>query len=135
MHLDIPDGLTNSKIHVGKSFSKPMGKPGKQEDEYNNVRLVDPTDFEILEEMGDEQRYTPGYLAELLEKDSTYMSNRLGQLRGYGLVERVGTSTMHTITSKGQAALQLREEYDHDDAQSFGEQVDQIASEASENQG
>jgi len=135
MHLDIPDGIHNSKIHMGKSFSKPMGKPGKQDDGYDNVRLVDPTDFEILEQMGDEQRYTPGHLADLLEKDSTYMSNRLGQLRGYGLVERVGTSTMHVITARGEAALQLRDEYDHDDAQSFGEQVEQIASEDSENLG
>ena len=91
------------------------------------MRLVEPTDFEILDQMDDQQRYTPGYLAELLAKDSTHMSNRLGQMRGYGLVERVGGSTMHVITERGKAALQLRDESDHERAQSFGEWVEELA--------
>lgn len=91
------------------------------------VKLVQPTDFEILDAMADGKRQTAPNLAELLDKESRYMNNRLAELAGHGLVEKVGPSErsgMYVITERGRVALEHRDEYDHDTARKFGELVD-----------
>lgn len=94
------------------------------------MKLVIPTDFQILEVMADGKRQTATNLGELLDKDSRYMNNRLAELAGHGLVEKVGPSErsgMYVITERGQVALEHRDEYSHDSAPEFGELVDREA--------
>lgn len=86
------------------------------------VKLVVPTDFEILEVMSDERRQTAPNLAEILDRDSRYMNNRLAALAGSGFVQKVGPSDrsgMYIITQKGLAALEHRDKYSHDTADEF----------------
>lgn len=95
------------------------------------VKLVVPTDFEILEAMSDGKRQTAPNLAAILERESTYMNNRLAELAGHGLVEKVGPSErsgMYVITERGRVALEHRDEYSHDSAREFGELVDSALS-------
>lgn len=95
------------------------------------MKLVVPTDFEVLEVMSDGRRQTAPNLAALLDRESTYMNNRLAELAGHGLVERVGPSErsgMYAITERGRAALEHRDEYSHDSAREFGELVDRAVS-------
>ena len=86
------------------------------------VKLVVPTDFDVLEAMSDGKRQTAPNLAELTERSSRYMNNRLAALAGAGYVRRVGPSDrskMYVITEKGQRALEHRDLYDHDLAGKF----------------
>ncbi len=88
------------------------------------VKLVVPTDFEILEAMSDGKRQTATNLGAIVDRSSRYMNNRLAQLRGDGLVRKVGpadNSHMYVITEKGRLALEYREEYTHDTADEFGQ--------------
>ena len=80
------------------------------------MRLVPPTDFEILESLADGKRNTAANLAVELGKDRGYINTRLPKLVDYGLLEKIGphsNSGLYAITDRGQAALQLREEYEH----------------------
>lgn len=91
------------------------------------MKLVVPTDFEILEVMSDGKRQTAPNLAALLDKESKYMNNRLADLAGHGLVEKVGPaerSGMYVITDFGRAALDHRDEYAHDSAREFRELIE-----------
>ncbi|WP_435147189.1 ArsR family transcriptional regulator [Halobaculum sp. P14] len=90
------------------------------------VKLVVPTDFEILEAMSDGKRQSAPNLAEILDRDSRYMNNRLSELSAGGLVEKVGPSDrsgMYVITEKGQSALEHQEEYSHQTAEEFDEKI------------
>lgn len=96
------------------------------------VKLVVPTDFEILAAMSDGKRQTATNLGEIIDRDSRYMNNRLAVLAGSGLVEKVGpsdTSGMYVITPKGRAALHHRNEYVHDQAADFSELIEEVAEE------
>lgn len=91
------------------------------------MKLVIPTDFDILEAMSNGRRQTAPNLAAILDKESTYMNNRLAELAAKGLVEKVGPakrSGMYVITDRGLTALQLRDEYSHAAAREFGELID-----------
>ena len=88
------------------------------------VKLVVPTDFEILEAMSDGKRQTAPNLGAIIDKSSRYMNNRLAELAGDGLVRSVGpadNSHMYVITEKGRLALEYRDEYSHDRADEFGQ--------------
>lgn len=81
------------------------------------MRIVDPIDFQILDELSDEQRNTAPNLAEELDRDRSYINTRLPQLADYGLLERVGPaprSGLYEITEKGLVALDYREQYGND---------------------
>lgn len=54
------------------------------------MKLVQPTDFEILEALADGQRNNAVNVAELLDQERGYINTRLPQLADYGLVETVG---------------------------------------------
>ncbi len=91
------------------------------------MKLVVPTDFDILDVMSDGKRQTAPNLAAILDKESTYMNNRLAELAAKGLVEKVGPaerSGMYVITERGRAALAHREDYSHDAAREFDELID-----------
>jgi len=94
------------------------------------VKLVVPTDFEMLEAMKDEKRQTAPNIAEMIDHDSRYMNNRLAALAGSGFVEKVGPSEnsgMYVITEKGKTALDIRDEYDHDSADEFERRAEELA--------
>jgi len=54
------------------------------------MRLVTPTDFDILEALDDGYRNNAVNLAEILGRDRQYINTRLPALLDYGLVERIG---------------------------------------------
>ena len=82
------------------------------------MKLVDPTDFEILEALSDDRRNNAINIAVLLDRNRSYINTRLPLLASFGLVERVGpapNSGLYQITSHGQAALANRELHGRDD--------------------
>lgn len=96
--------------------------------DWKTVKLVVPTDFDILEAMSNGKRQTAPNLAEILDRESKYMNNRLAELAGGGFVKKVGPaerSGMYTITDRGRIALEHRAEYTHESAQEFAKLVDE----------
>lgn len=91
------------------------------------MKLVVPTDFEILEAMSDSKRQTAPNLAEILDRERQYMNDRLADLAGKGLIKKVGPSErsgMYEITTRGRIALEHKGEYSHDSAHAFRELVE-----------
>ena len=85
------------------------------------MRLVTPTDFEILSALSDGKRNNAVNIAVTLDKNRAYINTRLPILLDYGLVDRVGpadNSGLYVITEKGRAALTHRDAY-HDDERDF----------------
>jgi len=86
-------------------------------------------DWEILDKMSDEKRYTQAYLANDVKRFNDvsydYIRQRIGSLYGFGLVCKVGSSQMYEITELGHAALALQAEYQEADLEpvEFGEKV------------
>lgn len=78
------------------------------------MRLVEPTDFEILDALSDGRRNNAANLAYLLDKDRSYLNTRLPVLADFKLVERVGpapNSGLYIITERGLAAVECRDRY------------------------
>jgi len=82
------------------------------------MRLVQPTDFEILHALSDGYRNTAANIAHIIDKNRAYINTRLPVLADYGLVSRVGpapNSGLYVITEKGKVALSNRELYNVDE--------------------
>lgn len=80
------------------------------------MRLTTPTDFEILAVLADGERNNAVNIAAEIDKERSYVNTRLPELADYELIEKVGpaaNSGLYAITDRGQAALRLRESYDH----------------------
>jgi len=93
------------------------------------MKLASPTDFEILEAFADGKRNNAVNVAELLDKNRSYVNTRLPVLEDYGLLDRVGPSPrsgLYVITERGQAVVALQERYDESD---FDELVDEWVAE------
>ena len=78
------------------------------------MRLVTPTDFEILKVLSDGRRNNAVNIAYELDRDRAYINTRLPVLRDYGLVRAVGpapTSGLYEITEKGKLAADNRSVY------------------------
>lgn len=78
------------------------------------MKLVQPTDFEILDTLSDGQRNNAVNIAETLGRDRSYINTRLPQLADCGLIESVGpanNSGLYQITKKGKKAIQYRHKY------------------------
>ena len=78
------------------------------------MRLVTPTDFDILAAMVDGRRNNAINLAAMLDRNRSYINTRLPILLDYGLVERVGpapNSGLYEITEKGRAVVEHRDSY------------------------
>lgn len=78
------------------------------------MKLVQPTDFDILETLSDGRRNNAINIAKLLDQERGYVNTRLPHLAEHDLVEAVGpgnNSGLYQITQKGQRALQYRKEY------------------------
>lgn len=68
-------------------------------------------DFEILSVLSD-GRNVPSIIADDIDNSRNYVSNRLRQLRDYGMVEEVAPDTnvgLYEITGLGETALQHRD--------------------------
>lgn len=81
------------------------------------MRLVQPTDFEILVVLSDGKRNTAANIAVEIGKDRDYINTRLPTLADYDLLRKVGPaphSGIYVITSRGYAALAARDEYSRD---------------------
>ena len=72
------------------------------------MRLVDLTDFQILEALSDGRRNVAANIAIELDKDRAYLNTRLPELEDYGLIKRIGpaeNSGLYEITEVGQETL------------------------------
>jgi len=82
------------------------------------MRLVQPTDFEILDALSDGRRNTAANIAHLIDRNRSYINTRLPILADYTLIERVGpapNSGLYVICPRGRAALQHRDQYGEED--------------------
>lgn len=82
------------------------------------MRLVQPTDFLILEALDQHGRNVAPNLAHHTGKSRGNINVRLPILADYGLVSKVGPadrSGLYELTDKGRATLELREQYDEVD--------------------
>lgn len=89
------------------------------------MKLVDPTDFEILEVLNDRGRNTAQNVALILDKNRGYINTRLPVLASFNLVTRIGpaeNSGLYEITDRGREVLNHRDAYQDAD---FEELVDQ----------
>lgn len=81
------------------------------------MKLVSPTDFQILEFLRKHGRNNAVNLAAALERDSDYIDTRLRTLANEGLVERIGpaeNSGLYDITEYGRAAIVYRDAFEHE---------------------
>lgn len=68
------------------------------------MKLVNPTDYELLEALGEHGRNTGQNLAHLLEKDRSYVNTRLTRLASAGLLDRIGPapdSGLYELSERG----------------------------------
>lgn len=82
------------------------------------MKLVDPTDFEILNALSDGKRNVASNLAIELDRDRAYINSRLPILADYRLVNRIGPAEragLYEITDKGLTVLNYRDDYHRDD--------------------
>ena len=81
------------------------------------MRLVDPTDFEILDAFADGKRNIGANIAAEIDADRGYVNTRLRSLEDYNLLERVGptdNSGLYVITEKGKFVLEHGNVYHND---------------------
>ena len=79
------------------------------------MKLRQPTDFLILEELEDKGRNVATNLAVHTGKSRKNINTRLPVLEDYGLVSKIGPaerSGLYEITSMGKAAVVYRDQYD-----------------------
>ena len=82
------------------------------------MKLRQPTDFLVLEELEDKGRNVATNLAAHTGKSRKNINTRLPVLQDYGLVRKIGPaerSGLYEITSLGKAALVYQEQYDEVD--------------------
>lgn len=82
------------------------------------MKLVHPTDFEILDSLSDGKRNTAANLAIEIDRDRAYINSRLPILADYDLVDQVGPaerSGLYEITDKGAVAAEHPDPYLDDD--------------------
>lgn len=82
------------------------------------MKLRQPTDFLILEELEDKGRNVATNLAHHTGKSRKNINTRLPVLEDYGLVAKIGPaerSGLYEITSLGKAALVYQDQYDEVD--------------------
>ena len=80
------------------------------------MRLVQPTDFDILAALESGGRNVAANLSIRLNQDRAYINTRLPHLLDYKLVTKIGpaeNSGLYEITPRGKAALQNRDRYNN----------------------
>ncbi|WP_176451160.1 ArsR family transcriptional regulator [Halorubrum sp. Ea1] len=94
------------------------------------TRLVQPTDFQLLDALSDGRRDTAANLAVKCNKDRNYLNTRLPVLADKGLVRRIGpaeASGLYQITPRGIAAIHNQSLYE-DDREQFEAALSEQAS-------
>lgn len=91
------------------------------------MRLVFPTDFEILRALSDGRRNNAINIAAEIDRNRSYINTRLPILADFNLVERVGpgsNSGLYFVTEKGKIVAECQEQYEDDsvDFEAFVEQ-------------
>ncbi|RLM83757.1 ArsR family transcriptional regulator [Halobellus sp. Atlit-38R] len=84
------------------------------------MRLIQPTDFLILDTLSDGKRDTAMNIAKRIDKSRNYINTRLPVLADYGLIDKIGpheSSGLYQITPLGVAAVQKQALYDQDQGQ------------------
>lgn len=82
------------------------------------MKLRQPTDFLILEELEDKGRNVATNLASHTGKSRKNINTRLPVLEDYGLIRKIGPaeqSGLYEITPLGKAAIIHQDEYDGTD--------------------
>ncbi|MGM0398019.1 MAG: winged helix-turn-helix transcriptional regulator [Halobacteriota archaeon] len=82
------------------------------------MKLVYPTDFEILGFLAEEGRNNAVNIAVGLDRDRSYINTRLRTLADKDLVERVGPaerSGLYEISERGEAAVEYEAAYREED--------------------
>lgn len=82
------------------------------------MRLIVPTDFEILRALADGRRNNAVNLAYELDRNRSYINTRLPVLADYGLIERVGpapNSGLYAVTERGVVAAESQAAYEDDE--------------------
>ena len=91
------------------------------------MKLVDPTDFEILKTLQGGRNVATNVATEL-DQDRAYINTRLPQLQDYGLVDKIGpanNSGLYELTDRGRAAIACQKQYEHVDPNRFEAIVDE----------
>ena len=91
------------------------------------MKLVQPTDFNILDVFEDGRNVATNVAVEL-DHDRAYINTRLPHLDDHGLVERIGpasNSGLYELTDRGRAAIACREQYEDVDTDRFETLVDE----------
>lgn len=81
------------------------------------MRLVQPTDFDILESLSNGKRNNAINIAVMLDRKRSYINTRLPILDDYELVDSVGpasNSGLYVITNLGESAVVHRDQYSND---------------------
>jgi predicted transcriptional regulator len=91
------------------------------------MKLVDPTDFEILKTLQGGRNVATNVAAEL-DQDRAYMNTRMPQLHDHGLVDKIGpaaNSGLYELTDRGRTAIACQEQYGYVDPNRFEAIVDE----------
>jgi len=78
------------------------------------MKLVVPTDFDILAAFDAHGRNVAANLALHLDRDRAYVNTRLPELEDRGLLEKIGPAPnagLYELTDRGRAVLEHREQY------------------------
>jgi hypothetical protein len=98
----------------------------------SGLKLVRPTDFEILYVLRDGERYTASIVAKLLEKGSDYISSQMSNLAKQHLLNRIGPDVdrcvLYRINQSGAVGLAKADRYEKHRADEFGELSFQVSS-------
>lgn len=81
------------------------------------MKLVYPTDFEILKFLADQGRNNAVNIAVGLDRDRSYINTRLRTLADKDLIERIGPaerSGLYEITDRGAIAVEYEAAYRED---------------------
>lgn len=81
------------------------------------MRLVVPTDFEILRKLSDGRRNNAINIAAEIDRNRSYVNTRPPILADFNLVERVGpgsNSGLYVITARGIIVAESQQEYEDD---------------------
>ena len=79
------------------------------------MKLVVPTDFDILAAFDAHGRNVAANLALYLDRDRAYMNTRLPELGDQGLLEKIGPAPnagLYELTNRGRVVLAHRSRYE-----------------------
>lgn len=92
------------------------------------MKLVNPTDFDLLEAFDQYGRNVAANLAIRLNRDRAYINTRMPHLEDYRLIESIGPATnagLYELTDRGKAVLEHQDQYSTLEAAEFEALVDE----------